>query len=227
MRDVQIRGATGIAATVLLGVGSLLAQGCAAVDPPPEDRFYRLAPEAEPPGAAEGPALPGVLAVERPRADALTGERALVWTRGGTSPRLERHRYHYWVEPPTDAVQQHLADFLRRAGVARAVVTPAARVQADYRLTGRLERFERVLGAQGPAVHVALRLSLQDAGDAAILWREVYGVRRAAADRSVEEAVRAFEEALEEILPRVAEDLRRAGSRLEAKRAGAMLPPRP
>jgi len=218
---------TGKAAQRLAMLSVLVSLGCVGGASPPEDRFYRLAPELEAPAAPAEPVLAGVLRVEPPRGDALTDERAILWTRGGASSRIDRHRYHYWVEPPTDAVGDQLVDVLRRAGVARSVVAPDVRGAVDYRLTGRLERFERVLGDGGSGVHVLLRLALHDEGGGGVLWRACFEERRDAAGDSVDDAVAAFAAALEAILTRVVRDLREAASRLESAQAGAMLAPRP
>jgi len=205
----------------------LVSLGCAGGAPPPEDRFYRLAPELAAPASSAEPVLAGVLRVDPPQGDALTGERAILWTPGEASPRVERHRYHFWVEPPPTAIASALVESLRRARIARSVVLPDVRVEADYRLTGRLERFERVLGEADPAVHVVLRLALHDAGGGGVLWRGRFEERRRAAGDSVGEAVVAFEAALQAILERVVRKLRDAAPRRESPEAEAMLAPRP
>ena len=58
---------------------------------------------------------------------------------------------------PPRMVQLQMAQYLRAAGAARQVVTPEVRVDAHYRVTGRILQLERVIGEGEPRVRVVFR----------------------------------------------------------------------
>ncbi len=145
---------------ILLVFGlALLATGCAGSGPVPEDHFYRLvtAPAAQ----SGSPTLEGVLEIERFSADGLMQERPLLFSRGGGEFQVHQHHYHYWIEPPTQLLQEELAAYARRRGLAGTVVTPGARIRVDFAVSGRVRRFERIIGDGSPRVRVELRLELE------------------------------------------------------------------
>ena len=90
---------------------------------PTPDSYYRL--NAPDPDIHLNPTpLHGILQVARPRADALTSERHLVYRKDNSSSQLNQHAYHRWVDTPTLLLQQEITHYLRKAGLAREVVTP-------------------------------------------------------------------------------------------------------
>jgi ABC-type uncharacterized transport system auxiliary subunit len=193
----------------LAAIAGLALAGCAAAPAPPADRFWRLSP-----GVAEAPALPaplldGRLGVERPRADGLVGERALVWSEAERPRELHAHAFHHWVEPPGDLLQERLAETLRARGVAREVVSPEMRVQPDWLVSGRLLRFERLLGGPSPGVVVEIRLTLKHVADGQVRWSETYREQTPAEGDGVAEAVAAFDRAVDAAFARFVADLAR------------------
>ncbi len=179
------------------GATALVALGCVA-PPAPRDHFYRLqiSPPASPRAA---PVFPGTLEVDLFQADALAGERPLVYRDGEDSPELLRHSYHRWVEPPTRMAQLELARYLRAAGAAPQVVTPEMRIDADYLLGGRILRLERILGENPPRVRVELELVVVRMPQRDLAVLETFYEEERASDESVEASVRAMNRALTRI----------------------------
>lgn len=194
-------------AAALVGLGLALAHCTAGPGPP--DRFYRIV-ASEPAAPLASPLLPGVLEVERLRSDALTGERLLLASPAGRPSELHRHAYAHWTDPPTTMLRDEIAASLRRAGVAGRVVTPELRVAPDWVLSGRIRRFERVVGDGAPRVRLELELAVTSEPGRALVLLESYREDRPAAGEDVASAVTALSASLDAILGRFLDDLRTA-----------------
>ena len=188
-----------------LGCGlALAAAGCVS-GPAPKDHFYRL--EVAAPGSGTGPPrLAGTLAVNRFRADALTNERQLLYRESDDATEVGRLAYDRWVDSPTVMLQGVITRYLRAAGVAQRVVTPAVRVRPDFLLTGRIVRLEWVLGA-APRASVALELSITRLADGKLLVFESYREETKLGGAEVAQAIRGFDQALGAIFARFLADI--------------------
>lgn len=192
-----------LAALLVLGA---LPLACVGTDPVPANRYYRLQASADQPLAT--PLLPGVLEVERFMGAGLMNERAVLYTRRSDEGHILQHHYHYWIEPPTQLLQQELVDYARRRRLAETVVTRQSRVRADFAVSGRVERFERVLGEGAAAVRVELRLALTDLKESRLLWASTYTEEAEAGGDEVADAVDAFDRSVGAIFARFVEDVR-------------------
>ncbi|MCW8953119.1 MAG: PqiC family protein [Rhodospirillales bacterium] len=179
---------------------------CASQPPLPQDNFYRL--EVTPPARAmASPRLDGVAEVQRFSAEGLIAARPIAYTEEGTAHQLHAYHYHFWIEPPISMLQDRLVSYLRDAGAARTVVTPAMRVEPDYVVQGRIVRFERVLGAT-PKVRVELELGVVARADGRVLFVKTYREDRdQGGDDGVTAAAAAFSTAVSEIYARFLADL--------------------
>ena len=211
--------------TLLLLLALAAGPGACASGPAPKDHFYRLE-LPEPCRRFTAPAFPGTLMVRRPRADALTSERNLLY-RSGDSPEVGRHAYHFWSDHPTALLREEVAGYLRASGAADRVVTPELRVDPDYELSSRIVRLERVLGSP-PRVVAELQLGVTRTGDREVVLFERYRETRAADGAGVAASVEAAGEAVAALLDRFLGDS--AGgdpSRLQVadgcRREGALL----
>jgi ABC-type uncharacterized transport system auxiliary subunit len=154
--------------------------GCAGQSTVPEHKFYRLlgTPATV---SAQGLRLPGELAVRPLRGDALYSERAIIFA-DEQQRQLQQYHYHHWLYPPGQLVQEHLADYLRRAAIA-----PAVRLQdhgdAPYAVSGRIVRFERITQNGQPQAAVALELRLEKKGKP--LWQQTYQASEMQSDNSM------------------------------------------
>jgi len=143
-----------------------LLSACAAPPPAPEDAFYRLSPRAQSTVASQA-LLKGALEVDRFAAAGSLANRPLLFSEPGSNAVNEYH-YHFWIEAPPMLLQSALVSYLRSAGVAEQVVTPAMRVRPDYTVQGRLMRLETVTG-NAPQGVAEFELSLRRESDGKLL----------------------------------------------------------
>ena len=183
----------------------LLLMSCSAGSVP-RSYFYRIDTSVGSNAAASGPTLNGVLVVERFSADGLVDERPILYS-NGTSLEVRQHHYHYWVEPPTDMLQEQMAAYLRAQNAATMVTTPEMRVPPDYVLRGRLNRFERTLGTGSDEVLIETRMSLTDVGKNQLLWTDTYRVKVEPAGDDMLAAIEAFNRGVMTIFARFTRDI--------------------
>jgi ABC-type uncharacterized transport system auxiliary subunit len=135
-----------------------IASGCVMASPP--DHFYRLSAGA-PGQPLAGRRLQGTVEVAAFKASGLLNERALLYVEEAYPAELHRQRYGYWTDTPARLLQEELVRFLRAANVATAVVLPQAGARAEYIVSGRIERLERVIGANDSTASIELELGLR------------------------------------------------------------------
>jgi ABC-type uncharacterized transport system auxiliary subunit len=170
----------------------------------PQDSFYRLGPPAvSAPAAAP---LRGTLEIERFRAEGLGAGRAIVYSRAEQPLRLNEYNYHFWAEPPAVLLQDRLVAYARAAVLADQVVTPEMRIDAQYVLSGRIVRFEQVIGPN-PHVVVALEMTLRHVGSDRAPLLGSYEQTEPAADATVGAAVAAIDRAVNQIFSRFLADV--------------------
>ena len=95
------------------------------------------------------------------KASGLLNERALLYVEEAHPAELHQQRYGYWTDTPARLLQEELVRFLRAASVATAVVLPQAGARAEYIVSGRIERLERVIGANDSTASIELELGLR------------------------------------------------------------------
>ncbi len=189
-----------------IAVASVLAALAACGQPElPTDHYYRL--QAAPPPPVAQPALKGTIEVNRFTADGLVAGRPIVYTEPGQPHQVKEYHYHFWIEPPTILLRDHLVAFLRAAKTADIVTTPDMRANVDYVLTGRIIRLEKI---EGPSPKGALEIELGvRAATGKIVFLDVYKLEVAADNNSVEAGVRALNQALDRTYAQFAADLAR------------------
>ena len=193
---------------------ALLLAGCLGSAPPvPRDHYYRLLVPT-PAQSAEASLLPGVMAVELLQADGLLRERPLLYSESGESYELQQHSYHYWNDAPPRMLQDQMVAYLRRSGAARLVVSPDLRVRADYQVSGKARRLERLLGGGPPRVFVEIELALLRVSDETLLVVDSYGAEEPAEDESVEAAIVALNRATARVFERFLAQVRATADRM-------------
>jgi cholesterol transport system auxiliary component len=123
-----------------------------------EPQVFRLTtPEISDAGAA----LPGALAVGRPRAPvSLNTERIAV---AGPDTRFDYYSGVRWAEPAPLMLQSLLVEALTADGRFATVVAAPSRVPSEYQLEIELRRFEALTDGRGPpVVKVAMQVTLLD-----------------------------------------------------------------
>jgi ABC-type uncharacterized transport system auxiliary subunit len=189
----------------LFAAGLALALAACAAAPVPKDQFYRLTAGA--PAAPASPAmLDGVLMIDRPIADGVYSERALVLSRESDRSVVEQYHYHFWTEPPATMLQQQMVDFFRAAGLSDRIVTPELRIRNDFALTSKIRRMERVVGGARPKVALEIEFALHNYRDNKLVLLESYSEEVAAGSDSMGDAISALDQALTAILNRFIAD---------------------
>jgi len=179
-------------------VASVVALAACAQPELPKDHYYRLQVQAP---DKDKVLFKGTVEVERFLADGLTAGRPIVYSEAGSDHQLLQYHYHFWTEPPVVMLRDQLIDFLRAAKVADMIVSPEMRSRPDYRLTAKIKRLEKIVGAKPSAV-VELQLGLQDEQNGDIIHLANYRVEVGAQSDSVGDAVIAMNKALTEIYSR-------------------------
>ena len=191
---------------ILLVVALLMIQGGCLSAPAPADRFYRL----EVPNAAarlDLPRLRGRLVVDSIRGSAMALERLMLHRSADDPSQVRRAGYDHWVDPPPAMVQRAVVEFLRSANAAEAVITPEMRLDADFRLAGRVNRFERLVADGSARATIELEFNLVRIDDHELLLLKTYREEEDAAGSEIGDSVEAFSRALHRILERLAADL--------------------
>lgn len=181
----------------------LIFSGCVGGQSSP-DYYYRLnvpTPETQ----LDPSPLQGTLQITRPWADALTSERHLVYRKDSNISRLNHHAYHRWIDSPTLLLQQEMTRYLRKAGLAQQVVTPEMRTKANYSLSCRIGRLERVLD-QSPRVILELELGITSMKDRRTLLLQNYREEYPTENLEVASSINAYNQALANILHRFMSD---------------------
>ena len=189
-----------------LVVSMMMIHGGCLSSPAPPDRYYRL----EIPGAAarlEPPRLSGRLLVDAVRGDAMTRERRMLYRNASEPSQVRREGYDSWVDPPPVMVQRAVVAFLRSANAAEAVITPEMRLDADFRLGGRVDRFERLVGSGSSRATIELEFTLVRVEDREPLLLETYREHEDVSGSGAGDSVEAFSRALHRILERLVLDL--------------------
>ena len=193
-------------AAIPLAVATMLILGGCLSGPAPPDRFYRL----EVPDAAarlEVPRLRGRLLVDSVRGDGMTSGRQMLYRSESDPSQVKREGYDNWVDSPPVMVQRAVVEFLRSANAAEVVITPEMRVDSDFHLGGRVDRFERLVGQGSSRVTIELEFTLVRAEGREPLLLETYGEHEEVTGSGVGDSVEAFGRALHRILERLVLDL--------------------
>jgi len=132
-----------------------LAFSACSSDPVPTDSYYRLGTAASVSPIAGGP-LPGTVEVPPLRAEGIVNDRAILYREGNV--RLAQYSYHFWEKPPAALLQQSLIETLRKAEAFQTVATPELRLNREYELIGRVQRFEHIMGSGAVSVQIEFAL---------------------------------------------------------------------
>jgi ABC-type uncharacterized transport system auxiliary subunit len=103
-------------------------------------------------------------------------------------------------------LQNELVNYLRAARIADMVVTPGLRVNAAYRLSGRLRRLEHLVGDQSKVL-VAIEFALRDNRHGRITLLKTYRAEAIPVNATLPAAVDAFGQAFTAIAARLTADL--------------------
>ena len=182
--------------------------GC-ATDPLPDYRFYHPAAGAEI-KAIPAPLLREALQVDPLRADGLYGERPIAYSLADEPQKVSQYHYQLWTDPPGALFQRRMIDALQQYGIASLVTNRASPRAEPAKLTGVIERLERVrdAGVGQFRVVVVLRLRLDQHRGSVPMLQQRYEESRAAGGESISDSVNAMGAAVDAITARFVTDLR-------------------
>ena len=180
----------------LLAVLLLLA-ACASA-PVPDMAFYRMPGVPEPVvDASREPRFPIPITVAAFRADGVYNDQAILYS---LKPESSIKTYHYqlWDEPPSLLLQRRLIDRLRTDFASRLVTDRLPPGLDALRISGRVQRFERVRIDGQWIARVRLEIRVERSVQESPLLLEEYGADVPAESESIQATVRAFAEALDQ-----------------------------
>lgn len=188
---------------LLVGLALSLSACFGSAPPVPKEQYFRLIAGTTPEAVAKP--VDGVIEVPPLQAEGVMGERPLLFTKDN-GQKLEQRNYAYWTDPPPAMLRDQIVAYLRAAKLAKDVVPSELRVNAQYRVEGRIKRLEQLSGAKNAAV-IALELALIDKTTDSIVSSGSYEVAKDAGGPDIDDAVHALNSGLNEILAKFVADL--------------------
>jgi ABC-type uncharacterized transport system auxiliary subunit len=187
-----------------------LLVGClGSTAPVPRDHYYRLLVSSPADKSAEG-RFASVIRVELLQADGLLRERPLLYSESGASHEVQQHNYHYWTDAPPRMLQDQLVAYLRQSKIARSVVTPDMRVPADYQISGKVKRLERLLGGGPPRVFVEMEIALVRLSDNSLVLVDNFAEQEPEVGKGIGSAIIALNKATGRVFRRFLSQAQRA-----------------
>lgn len=181
-----------LAATALLL--ALLLGGCGSV-PVPEVTWYRLPEPTLPPARAARVEVP--VDVTPFSADGIYADQALIYALDQDGQALRTYHYRQWSDPPARMLQRRLIRVLRQIDAAPLISDRLPASANALRVSGVIQRFERVQTAGVWHVEVALQLRVERAGR--LLAEEIYSARIATDGVDIPATIDAYGRAVDQI----------------------------
>ena len=182
----------------------LLLAGCFGSAPPvPKEQYFRLV--AATPAEQGSGELKGGVEVIPFTGEGVMAERPLLFTADG-GRKLEQRNYAYWTDAPPQMLRDLLVAYLREARVADNIVPSELRVETDYAVRGTIKRLEQLTGSSSGAV-ISLELSLIEKASDRLVLSKTYTSEKPASGESIDSAVAALNDGLDEIFAAFAADL--------------------
>ena len=150
------------------------------------------------PPAVDAPSAQGTrpsLAVREFRSPAYLGQGAIVYR---TSPEeVGFYQYHRWAVDPREFLTNAIIDRLRATGKFAGVTAYDGHSDADFVLSGRLERLEEVDYEGGVSVEVSLSAQITDSRAGKAIWTNTASETTRVEKRSVPAVVAEMSEAMD------------------------------
>jgi len=164
---------------------------CGSQKPVPVDHYYRL-PDISLSGSGLTRLSDGIVYVALFETDGLHRERALVYS-NNEGLELKQFHYQHWIDSPARLIRDHLVQYLRTINAAPTVVT-SVDPYPEMRISGRIRRFDRIMG--DPADQVVVALELRADREDELLHIKDYQVTETVTGSSASDTVTAFDKAL-------------------------------
>ena len=188
---------------VLLPLLAALA-GCFGSAPPvPKEQYFRLIAAA--PAERSGDQISGGIEVVPFAGEGVMSERPLLFTADG-GRKLEQRNYAYWTSAPPQMLRDQLVAYLRQSGIADNVVPSELRIESAYVVRGTIKRLEQLVGGKSGAV-ISLELAVLENSSDRLVLSKVYTAEKPTSGESIDNAVGALNDGLDEIYAAFAGDL--------------------
>ena len=192
--------------------------GCESA-PVPEVSHYRM-PTQELVHPEGTPAFRSPFVIDVFTADGVHSEQSVLYQLTPNGP-IKAYHYQNWNDPPVRMLQRRLIRRLRNENIAELVTDRLPVSLESMRVSGLIERFERIK-REDETWAVAVRLEMRvDRGDQGLpLLLESYEVEEPAETDTMQATVRAFARAVDEVNTRFVADLRELSATQGARSGG-------
>ncbi len=187
----------------------VLLGGCASTSGIPDTTYFRL-PSRAAVVALPTPLFAQPISVDTLIADGLYSDQALIYSLDPEAARLRAYHYQLWVDPPVRMLQRRLIGALRDFNASTVVADRLPSQAVRLRVSGRIERFERVLRATGWVSVVQLQLRVESSDNELPLLLREYSAEVPGSGPSVKDSVTAMGDALDKVLADFLRDLQAA-----------------
>lgn len=188
---------------ILLPILAVLA-GCFGSAPPvPKEQYFRLIATA--PAGQAADTIAGGIEIVPFAGEGVMSERPLLFSADG-GRKLEQRNYAYWTSAPPQMLRDQLVAYLRQANVADRVVPSELRVESAYAVRGTIKRLEQLVGSTTGAI-ISLELSVLENSSDQLLLSKIYTAEKPTSGQSIDDAVAALSDGLDEIFAAFASDL--------------------
>jgi cholesterol transport system auxiliary component len=191
-----------------LFTGVILLSACSVLQPVKSQApaTYTLEAQFAAPGNARGEL---VLQVSTPQARSGFESPRMVYLK--KAHELEYFANNQWVDSPARMIAPLLLQAMESSGKYKAVITSRSAVLADLRLDTEIVRLQQEFFSSPSQLHLTLRVQLLDLHKKSILAQREFDVQQAAASDDPYAGVVAANQALQKLLPQIAEFVGQAG----------------
>jgi ABC-type uncharacterized transport system auxiliary subunit len=188
---------------LLLPLVLALSSCFGAAPPVPKQQYFRLI--ADQPGEPASHKIEGGIEIVPFAGEGVMSERPLLFTVDG-GRKLEQRNYAYWTDAPPQMLRDQLVTYLRQASVADSVAPSELRLDSAYVVRGTIRRLEQMVGSSSGAV-ISLELAVLENSDDRLILSKVYTAEKPTSGDSIDSAVAALNDGLDEIFHAFAGDL--------------------
>lgn len=197
-----------IAAILCLVPVVLFINGCVNQPAVPQDRFYRL-PKVQPGAPLENKLINGTVSVDQLDAEGIYRERPLLYVDAQRPLEVLQYHYRHWIKIPPQLIQDSLVDYLREANLADSVERYARGRRPALLITGRLQKFERLVQTSGAVAVVEIEIEIRkQTRQGTVKITKTYKSQKPAQGPSIHDSVAAFGQVLQQIYDDVLGDLK-------------------
>jgi len=195
-----------------LAVAALAAvlAGCESA-PIPDVVHYRM-PTQEKHVPTGRPHFADPLVVDVFLADGLHSEQSILYQNSPEGP-VKAYHYQLWNDPPVRLLQRRLIRRLRNENMAPVIADRLPTNLNSVRVSGLLERFERVKENEVWSVVVRIEMRVDQGDQGLPILLESYEASEPTDGESIQATVRAFSRATDDVNARFVADLRKVATR--------------